>query len=222
MDPRNVQSQLFEQFARIGKALASPGRLEILDLLCQGEKTVESLAEETGMKVGNTSAHLRALRQARLVETRKDGLYVFYRVADGSVGPLLAALRAVAERRLAEVREVTRRHFRDPEGAIVPERRELLERLGRGEVTLVDARPQDEYRAGHIFGARSIPIAELPDRLEEIPTDRDVVVYCRGRYSFLSLNAVTLLRKRGFRAMRLPEGVTEWRTAGLPVEGGER
>ena len=217
---RAFKDALYAQFARIGHALASPKRIELLDLLGQGEKTVENLAEQTATPVKNTSAHLRALRHARLVDTRRDGTYVFYRLADGDVSRLLRSLEAIGHSRLAEVQQVARTYI-DGRDQLEPVTLRELRRLMRaGDVTVVDVRPADEFVAGHIAGAVSVPVAELKRRLREIPKGREVVAYCRGRYCVYSLEAVTLLRKHGYRARRAAEGLPDWRAAGLPMESG--
>jgi rhodanese-related sulfurtransferase len=192
--------------------------LELLDLLCQGEKSVETLASQAGLSVKNASAHLRALRAARLVETRKEARYVYYRLADESVGTFFVALRSLAESRLAEVREVAREYFSGHVDMTPVDRQRLLERVMAGDVVVLDVRPAAEFRAGHIPGARSVPLDELRQTLGSIPRDQDVVAYCRGPYCVLALEAVQLLRAEGYRAMRLEEGVAEWRAAGRPVE----
>lgn len=220
MASTRAKGALYDQVARIAKAVSSPKRLELLELLGQGEKRVEALAAAADLEVKNTSAHLRALRNACLVQARKDGVNVYYRLADEAIGEFLIALRSLAERRLAELRELVREHFSDPEGTTPLGGRELLARVRRGEVTVIDVRPQDEYRAGHIPGARSIPLAELKRRLGTLPRRREVVAYCRGQYCFMAVDAVALLRRHGFRAVRLADGVAEWRAAGLPVETG--
>lgn len=221
VNERDVKDGIYEQFARIGMAVASPGRIELLDLLAQGEKTVERLAAESGHEVRNTSAHLRTLRQARLVETRKEGRRVYYRLADEHVADFLLMLRSLAEARLAEVRETAREHFADRAGGIPLDRQALLERVRRGEAAVIDVRGEDEYRAGHMAGARSLPLPELQERLAELPRDQEIVAYCRGPYCFLALKAVALLRAHGYRAAHLRDGVADWRAAGLPVEMGE-
>jgi rhodanese-related sulfurtransferase len=218
---RDVKDPLYEQFARVGKVLGSAKRIELLDLLAQTERSVEELAELTGMEVGNTSAHLQVLRGARLVETRRAGTRIFYRLAGDEVTGLLVALQEVARARLAEVGEVVRTHLSDPDGLEEVGRQELLERASRGDVTVLDVRPAPEYQAGHIPGALSIPIEELEARLGELPDDVEVVAYCRGPYCVLALQAVDLLRRRGRRARRLADGMPEWRGAGLPVAVGE-
>lgn len=218
---REVKDPLYEQFARVGKALGSARRVELLDLLAQAERSVEELAELTGMEVGNTSAHLQVLRQARLVETRRSGTRIFYRLAGEEVTGLLVALQGVARTRLAEVGDVVRTHLSDPDGLEEIGREELLERVSRGDVIVLDVRPAPEYRAGHIPGALSIPVDELEARLGELPPDVEVVAYCRGPYCVFAGDAVRILRGRGRRARRLMDGLPEWRLAGLPVASGQ-
>lgn len=217
---REFKDQLYGQFARIGHALSSPKRIELLDLLGQGEKTVETLAEQLATPVKNTSAHLRALRQANLVETRREGTYVYYRLADDDVYRLLQALEALGHGRLAEVRQVVDLYL-DGRDALEPVSLRELRRLMRDDsVTVVDVRPEEEFRAGHIPGALSIPVRELKRRLRELPRAREVIAYCRGRYCVYSLEAVTLLRKAGYRARRSEEGLPAWKAEGLPVAAG--
>ena len=219
---RDFKDALYAQFARIGNALANPKRIELLDLLGQGEKTVETLADQIATPVKNTSAHLRVLRQARLVETRRDGTYVYYRLADADVSGLLKTLEALGHQQLADVQRVVQLYL-DGHDQLQPVTLKELRRLARdGDVTVVDVRPADEYAAGHIPGALSVPVAELKRRLREIPKNREVIAYCRGRYCVYSLEAVTLLRKAGYKARRAHEGLPEWRSAGLPVEDGRR
>jgi rhodanese-related sulfurtransferase len=217
---REVKEALNEQFARLGKALSSPRRIELVDLLCQGERTVEGLAKATGMGVTNTSAHLQVLRRARLVDTRREGVKVFYRVADDAVCRFYFALRDLGRTRLAEVEQVVRDYF-DARDELEPVSREaLLQRLQRGEAAVIDVRPAEEYAAGHVPGAVSIPLPELEQRLGELPTGVEIVAYCRGPYCVLAPEALTTLRARGFRARRLEDGFPEWRLAGMPVEVG--
>ncbi len=218
---RQFKDQLYEQFARIGKALASPKRLELLDLLAQGDRAVESLAREASLSLANCSRHLQVLREARLVETRKEGLYVFYRLADEAVGGFWLALRSLAERRLADVERIVRDYFEAPEELEPVGHGELLERVRHGAVTVLDVRPVEEYRAGHIPGAVSVPLEELERRLSELPRDQEIIAYCRGPYCIFAVHAVELLRERGFTARRFEEGIPEWRLAGLPVAVGE-
>jgi rhodanese-related sulfurtransferase/DNA-binding transcriptional ArsR family regulator len=215
---REFKNALYAQFARIGHALASPKRIELLDLLGQGEKTVEALAEQVATPIKNASAHLRVLRQAQLVETRRDGTYVYYRLSDGDVHRVLRNLEALGHSRLADVQQVVRLYL-DSKDQLEPVTLKELRRLMRDDdVTVVDVRPSDEYQAGHIPGALSVPVPELKRRLREIPKSREVIAYCRGRYCVYSLEAVTLLRKHGYRARRAHEGLPDWRAAGLPVE----
>ena len=221
MTQRAMKNALYEQFARIGKGVSSPQRLELLDLLCQGEKTVESLAEQSGLTVKNTSAHLRVLREARLVETRKQAQYVHYRLADDEVCSFFLALRGLAEKRLAEVREVAREYFGGAERMTPVDRQRLVDRVTSGEVTVLDVRPEDEFLAGHIPGARSVPLDELRHTLRSIPMDQEIVAYCRGPYCVLSIEAVALLQAEGFTAVRLEDGVADWRAAGFPIQGGK-
>lgn len=218
---REVKDPLYEQFARVGKVLGSPRRVELLDLLAQGQRSVDELAELTGMEVGNTSAHLQVLRGARLVEIRKEGTRVFYRLAGDEVTHLLVTLQEVARTRLAEVGDVVRTHLSDPDGLEAVGREELLERAGRGEVVVLDVRPVEEFRAGHIPGAISIPVDELEARLGELPEGVQVVAYCRGPFCVFARDAVQLLRRRGHHARRLVDGLPEWRLAGLPVAVGQ-
>lgn len=214
---RRFKDRLYAQFARIGKALASPQRLELLELLAQGPRTVEALAAEASLPVANASRHLQVLRATSLVSHRKRGLYVQYRLADPDVFRICLELRAAAERHLADVDRVVQDFFgqRDPYEPVT--RAELLRRLGAGEVVVLDVRPAQEYEAGHIAGAASIPIGELRRRLRKLPKDRVYVAYCRGPYCVYADEAVALLRGSGRRAARLDGGFPEWRAAGLPV-----
>ena len=216
---RPFKDAIYEQFARIGKALASPKRLELLDLLCQGPRTVEVLADQASLSLANASQHLSVLRAARLIQAEKRGLFVTYRLAEGVEGFYLS-LRSLAESRLAEV-EATTRAFLEGRGAMESVNgAELLARALSGEVTVLDVRPVEEYRAGHLPNARSVPLAELRARLDELPRDREVVAYCRGPYCVLAIEAVRLLREEGFVALRLDTGPPDWRAQGLPVEAG--
>jgi len=218
---RKYKDALYEQFARLGKAVSAPRRLELLDLLGQGPRTVEALAEQAALSVANASKHLQILRAARLVTAEKKGLHVEYRLADEEVGQFFLALRGLARSRLAEVEQVATQYFRE-RGAMEPvDGMELLRRAERGEVTVLDARPSEEYRAGHFPGALSVPVDELKARLRELPKDRAVVAYCRGPYCVMALEAVELLRKTGFEAHRMEEGVMEWRARGWPLESAE-
>jgi rhodanese-related sulfurtransferase len=215
---RRFKDAIYAQFARLGKAVSAPKRLELLDLLGQGPRTVEALAEQAAVSVANASQHLQVLRAARLVDAEKKGLYVEYRLAGGEVGRFFFALRRLAEARLAEVDQVTRAYF-EARGALeAVEGDELLRRVRNGEVTVLDVRPSEEYRAGHIPGALSIPVGELKARLAELPRRRQIVAYCRGPYCVMAVEAVVLLRKKGFQAHRLEQGVADWRARGWRVE----
>ena len=221
MEKREFKDRLYGQFARVSRALASPRRLELVDLLAQGERSVEELATEASLSIANASQHLRALHQAELVSTRRDGTRVLYRLAGPEVFALWQALRAAAEARLAEIDRVTAAFLsrRDEMEAVGPD--ELLRRLAGDEVILIDVRPSLEYRQGHIAGARSIPVHELADRIDGLPRARPVVAYCRGPYCVYADEAVALLTAQGLRAERLTDGYPEWVAAGLPVEIGE-
>ena len=215
---RQIKSFLYEQVARIGKAVASPKRLELIELLCQGEKTVEALATQAEISVKLASAHLKELRVARLVETRKDGKYVLYRLASTSVADLWVTLRGEAEERLVELQVALANlvaHGDDLEGI---DRKAILKRAASGEVLVLDVRPADEYATAHLPHARSLPVDELKRRLAELPKDTPVVAYCRGPFCLMARDAVELLRKRGYSAFHLTDGVAEWRARGLPIE----
>ncbi|MBI3630326.1 MAG: metalloregulator ArsR/SmtB family transcription factor [Candidatus Rokubacteria bacterium] len=213
-----MKIQLYEQFARIGKAVGSPRRLELLEVLAQGERTVEVLASQTSLSVANASHHLQTLREAGLVETRRDGLYVYYRLAGPDVFELTRMIRSLGERRLAEVGRIVREYFLARDQMEPIGRDELVDRVQSGTVLVLDVRPTDEYRAGHIPGAISVPLDQIERRLKDLPPDREVVAYCRGPYCVLAFEAVEILRARGRRARRLVDGFPEWRAAGLPVD----
>jgi rhodanese-related sulfurtransferase/DNA-binding transcriptional ArsR family regulator len=202
----------------VGKALASPKRLEIVDLLAQGERTVEEIARETDMSIASASQHLQALKAARMVEARREGLYAHYRLADEDVFRTWQAIRALGESRLAEVDRVVETYLEDRDALEAVDVMELMERLSDGSVVVLDVRPEEEYRAGHIPGAHSVPVEKLEAYLEEIPKNQEVVAYCRGPYCVFSDEAVALLSSRGYRAKRLAEGLPDWRAAGMPVE----
>ena len=217
---RRFKDAAYEQLARLGKCISAPKRLELLDLLGQGPRTVEALADQAAISVANASQHLQTLRAARLVEAEKKGLYVEYRLADDEVGRFFVALRRLAEARLVEIDQVTRAYL-DQRGAMeAVEANELLRRVRAGEVTVLDVRPTEEYRAGHIPGALSIPVGELKVRLKELPKGREIVAYCRGPYCVMAIDAVELLRKSGFEAHRMEQGVVDWRARGWRVERG--
>lgn len=214
---RQFKDEIYAQVARISKAAAAPKRLELLDLLAQGPRTVETLAGLAGITIGNASQHLKILRAARLVDANKQGLYVEYRLADAAVADFFVALRSLATARLAEIEHV-RREFLERRGELesVPTD-ELVRRVRGGEVTVLDVRPKEEFEAGHIPGARSIPVGELARRLKELPKDREVVAYCRGPYCVMAAEAVELLQRKGFRAHRMEHGVADWRARGWRV-----
>ena len=219
---REFKDRLYAQFARIGKAVGSPHRIEMLELLAQGERTVDSLAMEIGLSLANTSQHLQSLRQAALVDSRKDGLFVYYRLADPAVFEVcVATIRSVAERRLADLERLVQQHFGDRTQPEPVGMRDLLERARSSDVVILDARPANEYHAGHIAGAISVPIDELQNRLQSLPTDKEYVAYCRGPYCVYADRAVELLRKSRRRARRLAEGFPEWRAAGFPIGMGD-
>ena len=214
---RAFKDRLYGQFARIGKALASPARLELLELLAQGERSVDSLATEVAISTANASQHLQVLRDAGLIESRKQGLFVHYRLADESVFALTTALRTVAERRLADLERVVREHFGDRSDPEPVSMQDLLARARSGRIVILDARPASEYAAGHIAGALSVPIEELKQRLRRLPKTKEYVAYCRGPYCVYADRAVELLRTSGRRARRLAVGFPEWKAAGNPV-----
>lgn len=214
---RAFKDRLYDQLARIGKAIANPHRLEILELLAQGERTVESIAGQANLSIANASQHLQSLRAAGLVESTKEGLFVRYRLADDGVFEVLRVVRGVAERRLAEIDRLVRDHFGDRSDPEPVSMRELLTRIKKGEVVVLDTRPASEFTAGHIEGAISAPIDELKDRLRKLPKRAQYVAYCRGPYCIYADRAVELLRKSGRHARRLIEGFPEWKAAGLPI-----
>jgi rhodanese-related sulfurtransferase len=220
-DKRAFKNQLYEQFARIGKALSNGHRLELLEVLAQGEHSVEELARETGMPVANASQHLQVLRAAQLVDVRREGVYIFYRLADERVFTLWQAMRQVGEAHIAEIDRIVDTYLHDrnllqPIGAD-----ELLQRLAEDNIILLDVRPVEEYVAGHLPDALSIPVVDLEARLAELPQDREIVAYCRGPYCVFADEAVTLLRTNGYSARRLEQGLPDWRALGLPVESGK-
>ena len=215
---RDFKNRLYGQFARIGKALSSPHRLEILELLAQGERSVDSLAGEMGLSLANTSQHLQALRHAALVESRKEGLFVHYRLVNASVYDLCRAIRSVAEQQLAELDRLVRDHFGGRSAAEAVPMEELMKRARSRDVVILDTRPVNEYAAGHIAGAISVPVDDLQRRLRQLPKDKEYVAYCRGPYCVYADRAVEVLRGKGRRARRLLEGFPEWKAAGLPVE----
>ena len=211
---------LFAQFAIIAKTLGHAHRLELLEQLGQAERSVEALAQKAGLSIANASQHLQHLRRAGLVATRRDGKFIYYRLADDAVLDLLAALGSIAERNVAEVQQVMRRYFHDRDSLEPISRQQLRKRLHSGMVTVLDVRPEDEYALGHVPNAINIPLKALGRRLSELDPDHEIIAYCRGPYCVLSYEAVAALRARGFRVRRLRDGFPEWRAAGLPVAGG--
>lgn len=217
MSRSTFKSALLAQFARVGKALSSAGRLELLELLAQSERRVDTLAALTGMSVANTSQHLQQLRQAGLIIGRKEGLSVFYRLAGDDVVRLLGALTVVGEAHLADVEKLVRTYLSQKDDLEPVPAEELLDRARRGLVTVLDVRPAEEFAAGHVPGAVNIPIDELARRLAELPKRKEIVAYCRGPFCLMAYDAVLLLRNKGRKARRLQDGLPEWRSAGLPV-----
>lgn len=220
MKKREVKNLLYEQVARIGKALASPKRLELLEVLAQGEKTVEALSAELSIDIKLASAHLKALRAANLVDSRRDGKYVVYRLSGQDVSDLWVQLREVAEEHLLELQMAISRMVEQPDKLSKVDRKALLEQARRGEVIVIDVRPQSEYDTAHLPYARSIPLGELEQRLAELPRRSEIVAYCRGPFCMLSDEALKLLKAGGYRARKILDGVSEWQAAGLPVASG--
>jgi rhodanese-related sulfurtransferase/predicted transcriptional regulator len=220
MGDRMAKDALFDGLAEVAKALASGRRAEIVELMAQGERSVEEIAVEIDQSVANTSFHLRALVRGGLLETRREGTRIYYRLASDRVAELWAAMRAVAGERIAGLDRLAAAYLGEREGIELIGREELASRLRRGEVVVLDVRPEPEFRAGHIAGARSIPVAELRRRLRTLPEDTEVVAYCRGPYCVYADDAVRQLRRRGFRARRLEDGYPEWQRAGHPVATG--
>jgi len=218
MNKRHLKDLLYEQVARIGKALASPKRLELLELLAQGEKTVEVLSAELSIDVKLTSAHLKALRAARLVDSRRDGKYMVYRLSGADVSNLWVSLREVAQEHLLELRMAIDQMVAHPDKLSTINRKALLEQAKRGEVIVIDVRPQAEYETAHLPFARSMPVDELEQRLSELPRRHEIVAYCRGPFCMLSDEALKLLHAKGYKARKILDGVSEWQAAGLPLD----
>ncbi|TWO68041.1 metalloregulator ArsR/SmtB family transcription factor [Caenimonas sedimenti] len=218
MDKRNIKDLLYEQVARIGKAVASPKRLELLEVLAQSEKTVEALSAELSIDVKLASAHLKALRAARLVDSRRDGKYIVYRLSGTDVAGLWVTLRQVAEEHLVELRLAIDQLVADPAKLSKVNRADLLEQARRGDVIVIDVRPEAEYDTAHLPFARSMPVAEIERRLAELPRKREIVAYCRGPFCMLSDEALKLLNAKGYKARKILDGVSEWESAGLPLE----
>jgi rhodanese-related sulfurtransferase/DNA-binding transcriptional ArsR family regulator len=217
MNERKLKSALYEQVARIGKALSSPRRLELLEVLAQGEKTVDALAQQLGIDMKLTSAHLKALREARLVEVRREGKFMVYQLTGSDVAVLGVQLRTVAEAHLLEFQRAFGQLVSAPEQAVPLDRKALMAQARRGEVVVIDVRPVHEYDSAHLPHARSIPLEELRQRLAALPKDREIVAYCRGPFCLMSDEAVDILRAEGFKARKMLDGVSEWRAAGLSL-----
>ena len=217
MDTRKTKDLLYEHVARIGKATSSPKRLELLEILAQGEKTVEALAVDAGLSVKLASAHLKVLKEARLVETRRDGRNIAYRLSGPDVSALWVNLRIVAEEHLVELKLAMDGLFTAPEKLDGETRRSLMDKARRGDVVVIDVRPAAEYENGHLPFARSMPVAELRQRLKELPADKEIVAYCRGPFCMMSAEAVALLQEHGYRARKIADGTPEWQAAGLPL-----
>lgn len=218
MSSENPKAELFQQFATVGKALGHANRLELLEFLAQGERSVEVLARRAGLSVGNASQHLQHLRRAGLVRTRREGKHIFYQLSGGAVVELLMSLRHVAEQNLAEVQRVRDGYFQERDSLEPISREELLLRMKSGPVTVLDVRPEDEFEAGHLPGATNVQVSQLDTLLSELPTGQDIIAYCRGPYCVFSFEAVAFLRARGFDVYRLEDGFPEWKAAGLPIE----
>lgn len=214
----NAKILIFEQFAALARVLAHAHRLELLEHISQGERSVERLAQLTGLSIANASQHLQQLRRGGFAQSRRDGKRVLYRLADGPVLELLTALRGLAEQNRAEVREIVESYFNRLDGLEPVSHNELVSRLEDGSVTLLDVRPEDEFALGHLPGALNVPLAELEQRLSELPKDQEIIAYCRGAYCVLSFEAVAVLRAKGYKVRRLEDGFPEWKAAGLLVE----
>jgi rhodanese-related sulfurtransferase/DNA-binding transcriptional ArsR family regulator len=217
---RQFKDAAYGHLARIGKALASPKRLELLDLLCQSERAVEQLAEQAEMSIANTSQHLQMLETAQLVQTRKEGRFVIYSLADALVSNFFRSYRILAEDRLSELERLRRRFIDDLDDLYPVDGKALMERIKTKEVVVIDVRPEEEYQAGHIHGALGIPLQELKKRLARLPRKKDIVAYCRGPYCMFAVDAVRLLRSRGLRAFRMDLSIHDWSAMGLPLATG--
>ena len=218
MHARDMKDGVYAQLARIGKAISAPKRIELLELLCQGPRTVEALADQATLSIANASQHLKILLNAHLVAAQKQGLFVEYRLADEAVLKFVHAIRELAEARFAEIGALTESYLKARGALERVSGEELVQRVRKGEVTILDVRPELEYRAGHIPGARSTPLSELKRRMAELPRNREIVAYCRGPQCVMAIEAVELLRKRGFRAQRMEQGVMDWRARGWRID----
>ncbi len=222
MSTGNPKFALFTEFAAVAKSAGHPHRLQLLEQLAQGERTVEVLADRTGISIANASQHLQQMRRAGLIANKREGKYIYYRLNDDSVLDLLAALRKIAERNIAEVGRVVRSYFSDRDSLEAVSRKDLLRRIRKGTVTVLDVRPEDEFALGHLPGAINIQLRALRSRLSELDPKQEIVAYCRGPYCVMSYEAVAALRTRGFNVRRLEDGLPEWRAAGLPVVTGSK
>jgi ArsR family transcriptional regulator len=221
MSTRGPKQAVFEQFATVAKTLSHPHRLELLEQLAQGERSVETLTQRTGLSIANASQHLQQMRRAGLIVGRRDGKFVLYRLADDNTIALLTALRRVAERNVAEVARVVRGYFDERDAMEPVARDELMRRVRAGTVTVLDVRPEDEFALGHVPGAVNVPLHALTRQLSKFRKSQEIVAYCRGPYCVLSFEAVALLRAKGYKARRLEDGLPEWRAAGFPVAEGK-
>ncbi len=217
MDKRKIKDLLYEEVARIGKAVSSPKRLELLEILAQGAKTVESLAAEASIDIKLASAHLKVLREAHLVVAERDGRFISYRLSGDDVSSLWVNLRTVAEEHLVELKVAMDGIFSAPEKLDAETRRSLMSKARRGDVVVIDVRPAAEYENGHLPFARSMPLDEIRQRIKELPADKDIVAYCRGPFCMMSAEAVALLKEHGFRAHKIADGTPEWQAAGMPL-----
>lgn len=217
MSSESPKRLLFRQFAAVAKAVAHEHRLELLEALAQGERSVETLASRAGLSIANASQHLQQMRRAGLIEARRDGKFVYYRLSDAAVLDLIASLTRIGERHVAEVGKIVQDYFHSRDDMEPVSRSELLARMKKGDVQLLDVRPEDEFALGHLPGALNIPLDKLKKRLSALDFDKEVIAYCRGPYCVLSFETVAILRKKGFRVRRLEDGLPEWKAAGLPV-----
>lgn len=222
MSSESPKRLLFRQFAAVAKAVAHEHRLELLEALAQGERSVETLATRAGLSIANASQHLQQMRRAGLIESRRDGKFVYYRLCDAAVLDLIAALTRIGERHVAEVGRIVQDYFQSRDDMEPVSRSQLLARMKKGEVQLLDVRPQDEFALGHLPGAINIPLDRLKKKLSALDPDKEIVAYCRGPYCVLSFETVAILRKKGYTVRRLEDGLPEWRAAGLPVEVSQR
>lgn len=218
---RKIKDNIYSSLATIAKAVSSPKRIEIVELLSQGEKSVEEISEQTDLGIKNTSAQLKELKSARLLDSRKDGKYVYYFLSDNSVAHFLIHLRSFAENRSTELQKITRESLSSPSDLVGVDRKSLMSKAKKGEVIIIDVRPPDEFSQGHIPYAQSIPISELKKNLRKIPKEKEIIAYCRGPYCFFAKEAVELLRTNGFDAKRLKDSIFDWENHGLPIEKKE-